>query len=71
MKQNHPLLDVINFQNTTAVTKLVLNKKGEQSATWDVLNTPITKQLDGEIEVISMTLAKLTAYMFVTFDMLD
>ena len=71
MKQNHPLLDAINFQNTTAVTKLVLNKKGEQSATWDVLNTPITKQLDGEIEVISMTLAKLTAYMFVTFDMLD
>lgn len=71
MKQNHPLLDVINFQNTTAVTKLVLNKKGEQSATWDVLNAPITKQLDGEIEVISMTLAKLTAYMFVTFDMLD
>lgn len=71
MKQNHPLLDVINFQNTTVVTKLVLNKKGEQSATWDVLNTPITKQLDGEIEVISMTLAKLTAYMFVTFDMLD
>ena len=62
---------MINFQNTTAVTKLVLNKKGEQSATWDVLNTPITKQLDGEIEVISMTLAKLTAYMFVTFDMLD
>lgn len=71
MKQNHPLLDVINFQNTTAVTKLVLNKKGEQSATWDVLNSPVTKQLDGEIEVISMTLAKLTAYMFVTFDMLD
>lgn len=71
MRQSHPLLDAVSFQNTTAVTKLVLNKKGEQSATWDVLNTPITKQLDGEIEVISMTLAKLTAYMFVTLDMLD
>lgn len=71
LRKKHPLLDAIKFLNTSAVTKLVLNKKGSQTATWDELNTPITKQLSGEIEVVSMTLCKLTAYMFVTMDMLD
>lgn len=71
LKQNHPLLNAVKFTNTSAVTKFVLNKQGAQSATWDELNTPITKQLAGEIEVIEMTLCKITAYMFVTFDMLD
>ena len=71
LKQNHPLLNAIKFINTTAITKMALNKQGSQTATWDELNTPITKQLAGEIEIITMTLCKLTAYMFVTFDMLD
>lgn len=71
LKQNHPLLNAIKFINTTAITKMVLNKQGSQTATWDELNTPITKQLVGEIEIVTMTLCKLTAYMFVTFDMLD
>lgn len=71
MRQNHPLLDAIDFQNTAAAVKIVLNKKGSQTATWDVLNTPITKDLAGEIEVLDMTLCKLTAYMYVTKDMLN
>ena len=71
LKQNHPLLNAVKFTNTSAVTKFVLNKQGAQSATWDELNTPVTKQLVGEIEVVEMTLCKITAFMFVTFDMLD
>ena len=71
LKQNHPLLNAINFTNTAAITKMVMNKQGSQTATWDELDTPITKQLVGEIEIVTMTLCKLTAYMFVTFDMLD
>lgn len=71
LKQNHHLLNAIKFINTTAITKMVLNTQGSQTATWDELNTPITKQLAGEIEIVTMTLCKLTAYMFVTFDMLD
>ncbi len=71
IKRNHPLLDAINFRNTTAITKMVLNKKGVQTATWDALNEPITEQLKGEIETVSRTLCKLTAYMWVTMDMLD
>lgn len=71
IKRAHPLLSAIKFTNTSAITKMVVNKQGAQTATWDELNTPITKNLEGEIDIITLTLCKLSAYMFVTMDMLD
>lgn len=67
----HPLLNAVDMQNTGAAIKWTLNAKGEQRATWDVLNTAITAELTGKIDVINMELCKLTAFMFVTKDMLD
>ena len=71
IKQAHPLLSAIDFTNTNAAIKWVLNDKGTQSATWNELNTPIVTGLEGAIDVIDMVFAKLTAYMLVTNDMLD
>ena len=66
----HPLLDAVDFVNTSAAIKWVLNNATPEAVTWDVLNTPITKQLQGAIEVVDMTFCKATAYMFCTKDML-
>lgn len=71
IQRSHPLLDAIDFVNTSAAIKWVINKQTGQMATWDELNTPITKELSGIIEVVDMTFMKLTAYMFVTKDMLN
>ena len=72
LKQEHPLLSVINFTNTSAVTKWTIDNSAEQRATWDELNTPITTALEGgPFITVDMTLAKLTAYIFVSNDMLD
>lgn len=71
IKQAHPLLSAIDFTNTNAAIKWVLNDKGAQSATWNELNTSIVTGLEGAIDVIDMVFAKLTAYMLVTNDMLD
>ena len=71
MKKEHPLLNLIDFTPTGAAIKWVLNNQASQSATWDELNTPITKEVKGAIEVVNLTLCKLTAYMFCTEDMLD
>lgn len=70
MQEAHPLLSSIDFVNTGAAIKWVINAQGAQSATWDELNTEITKEMSGAIEVSNMTLAKLTALMYVTKDML-
>jgi HK97 family phage major capsid protein len=71
MKKEHPLLNLIDFTPTGAAIKWVLNNQASQSATWDELNTPITKEVKGAVEVVNLTLCKLTAYMFCTEDMLD
>lgn len=72
LKQEHPLLNVINFTNTSAVTKWTIDNSAEQRATWDELNTPIVTALEGgPFITVDMTLCKLTAYIFVANDMLD
>lgn len=70
MQQSHPLLSAVDFVNTGAAIKWVVNAQGAQEATWDELNTAITKELAGAVEVSNMTMAKLTALMYITKDML-
>lgn len=70
MKAAYPLLDLIDFTNTGAAIKWVLNAQGAQAAAWGELNEAITKDLAGAIQIVDMTQRKLTAYMFTTQDML-
>ncbi|MCM1334287.1 MAG: phage major capsid protein [Bacteroides sp.] len=68
---DHPLLSEIDFVNTSIVTKWILNAQGEQRAKWGPINSEITKELNGAIKTIDMTLCKLSAFMYLTKDMLD
>lgn len=70
MKAAYPLLNMIDFTNTGAAIKWVLNAQGAQAAAWGELNEAITKDLAGAIQIVDMTQRKLTAYMFTTQDML-
>lgn len=65
-----PLLDAIDFQNTTGITKWLYNTQGTQQATWDVLGTAIATELAGSIGSMDLTQCKLTAYMVVSKDFL-
>ncbi len=69
--EQHELLSVINFQNTTAITKMLLNTHGNQLATWDKLTTAIVTELTSGFKMIDMTLNKLSAFIPVAKDMLD
>lgn len=66
----HPLLAAIKFTNTTALTKMIINKQGAQLAVWGPLNAAITAEMSGAIGVIDLTLAKLSAFMPISKDML-
>ena len=70
MRAAYPLLDMIGFTNTGAAVKWVLNAQGAQTATWGELNSAITKDLEGAIQVVDMVQCKLSAYMYATQDML-
>lgn len=70
MRTAYPLLNLIDFTNTGAAVKWVLNAQGAQAATWNELNTPIDKDLEGALQIVDMVHCKLSAYMFTTEDML-
>jgi len=70
IKAEHPLLNLINFTNTTVLTKLVVNKQGAQLAVWGPLNSAITAELSGAIGEMDLTLCKLSAFMPISKDML-
>lgn len=71
MKVAHPLLEMIDFQNMTALTKMLINKKGIQLAKWGAINSAITEELEGAIGKLDLSLNKLTAFMPVAKDMLS
>ena len=71
IRQSHPLLDAIRFQNTSALTKIVVNKQGVQLATWGALGSEISKELSGAVGIIDLTACKLSAYLPVAKDMLN
>jgi hypothetical protein len=71
MKTNYPLLNMINIQNTSTVTRMIVNKKGVQLAVWGALGTKIAEELDGAISKVDIKANKLTAFMVISKDMLD
>lgn len=69
--QQHPLLNFISFQDTTGITRMLVNEQGEQTAKWGDLNTAIDKELQGAFKLFNVSLKKLTAWIPVSNDMLD
>lgn len=70
MREAHPILDEVDCIETDALMRLIINAKGPQKAVWGSLTTAITKELEGAVDVIELTLGKCTAFMYISNDML-
>ena len=70
-----PLLNAIDFQNTSTITRWIFNEQGVQKAVWGALGlakgSAGVSELVGNIGELDMTHCKLYAYMTVSQDMLD
>ena len=71
MVQEHPLLNIITFQNTNGAIKMIVNKGGIQLAVWGPLTGPFKTELSGSIEEINTSMYKLQAFIPVAKAMLD
>ena len=67
----HPLLDVINFQNTSGLIEFIVNTNTKQLATWGILTSTIVTELTSGFKKIPLTLMKLSAFLPVAKSMLD
>lgn len=71
LREEHELLSVIDFRNTTGLIRFLVNTNAKQLAHWGPLNSEITKELESGFKDIQLGQNKLSAYMFVSQDMLD
>lgn len=71
IQSSFPILNAINFQNVSAVTKMIVNKQGMQLAIWGPLKAATATELSGSIGTVDIILNHLTAFMAVSRDMLD
>ncbi|WP_455103997.1 phage major capsid protein [Peptostreptococcus sp.] len=70
IEAEHPLLQKIQFVNTTGITKWLAKKSDAEGAVWGKLGTEIKKKLDNSFTVVNTTLNKLTAFIPVSKDIL-
>lgn len=71
LQEQHELLSVIDFQNTSGIIKMLLNTHGNQLATWNKLCTEIVTELTSGFKMVDMSLNKLSAFIPICKDMLD
>ena len=71
LKAEHELLSIIDFRNVTGLTRFLVNTNTRQLAQWGPLNSEITKELESGFKDIQLGQNKLSAFMFVSQDMLD
>ena len=71
IRKAHPLLDRINFRNTSLYTKYIYNKTSKPAAVWGKVTSAIINELEGNIDFFDVELKKLTAFMYIPKDMLD
>ncbi len=70
MQGAHPLLNQIDFINCQGAIKMIVNADNIDLATWSALSSAIATELAGQIKEVDMTLAKLSAFIPVSKDML-
>ena len=71
LQEEHPLLNRINFQNVSYLTRWILNDHTKQSAAWGPINSEIQKEIESSFKEVNMEACKLTAFAVIPKDMLD
>lgn len=68
IQTSFPLLDAIDFRNTTGLAKVLYNAADVAMATWGKLTSAVTEELDAAMAELDVTACKLTAYLPVSKD---
>lgn len=71
LKEEHPLLQAINFQYVGYITKWLLNDHATQKAVWGTITDEIVKEITSAFKVVKIDQNKLSAYAVIEKGMLD
>lgn len=71
IRQNHPLLDALNFSSASYQTTFILNAAPAKTAKWGKITGKITEEITGGFKAMSLIACKLTAFMAISKDLLE
>lgn len=71
LAQQYPILDDLDFQYVSYLTKWILNDHTRQKAIWGTITAEITKEITSGFKVIDVTQSKLSAFAAIEKGMLD
>lgn len=71
MKQAHPLLEEVDTVSATGLMKFLINTDTGDNATWDALETAISKEVASAFKEIDLGQFKLSAWIPISIDMLE
>lgn len=71
LEASHPLLGKIDFMQTSAAIKMIVNVNGYQKAEWGELCDEITKEMNSGFKRVDTGLCKLSAFFPICNAMLD
>ena len=69
--EKHPLLEAVNFQNVSILTKWILSDHSTNAAVWGEINGEITEEIKGALKKIDLVQNKLSSFAFIPLDMLE
>ena len=69
--EKHPLLEAVNFQNVSILTKWILSDHSTNAAVWGEINGEITKEIEGALKKIDLVHNKLSSFAVIPLDMLE
>lgn len=70
LREQHPLLNEIDFVNATGAIKMIINTGDVQLATWSKITSAITEELAMAIDTVDLTQSKLSAFIPISKDLL-
>lgn len=71
LEQDHPLLKLLNVQQTGYLTKWILNNHTAQTAVWGSITDAIAKEITSSLTVVDVKQNKLSCYAILELGMLD
>lgn len=71
IKKTHPLLDKLNFVSTAYLSRILVNAKPAQLATWGKITGAVQKEIEGGVQEIALTMCKLSAFLCISMDLVE
>lgn len=71
IRTNHPLLDRVDFQNTSYLIRMISADTPADLAKWGTITSAVTQEITGSLKEVNLTILKLSAFMAISRDIIE